>query len=96
MKLSASTSQQNVEKWEKERQDLEEDRIHDHSVADKFFKQDLTQGTDMLPRRGSSDMRVVPSRKETELKLLEEEALNPQGRGLVKAIVDSMDVQISQ
>lgn len=42
--LSACTSQENVEAWEVQRQTFERDRISDPSVADEFFKQDLTQG----------------------------------------------------
>ena len=38
----------------------------------------------------------VNSRKDTELQLLEEEALNPEGRGLVKAIIGALDIQVDQ
>lgn len=39
---------------------------------------------------------VVPSRKEAELELLEEEATRTDGRGMVEAIIGALDVQIDQ
>lgn len=47
--LSLSASPEDIEKWEAERQRFEEERISDPSVADKFFKQDLTQGLCVPP-----------------------------------------------
>ena len=44
-KLSANTTQENVDAWEAEHIGFEAERIHDHTVADEFFRLDLTQGT---------------------------------------------------
>ena len=39
---------------------------------------------------------TVKSRKETEVALLEEEAKNPEGKGLASAIIGALDVQVDQ
>ncbi|VDB96079.1 unnamed protein product [Peniophora sp. CBMAI 1063] len=79
--LSLCTSPENVVQWEEDRQAFERDRINDPSAGDRFFKQTLVQ---------------VPSRKDAELKLLEEEAAGSEGRGLVKAVIDSLDLVVDQ
>ncbi|VDC00896.1 unnamed protein product [Peniophora sp. CBMAI 1063] len=79
--LSLCTSPENVEQWEKDRQEFECDRINDPEAADRFFKNSLVQ---------------VPSRKDTELRLLEQEAGDAEGKGIVKAVIDAVDLQVDQ
>ncbi|VDB99537.1 unnamed protein product [Peniophora sp. CBMAI 1063] len=79
--LSACTSPENVTTWEAERLAFERDRINDSSIADTFFQHELVQ---------------VTSRKETEVQLLEQEASQLDGKGLVKAIIDAMNLQVDQ
>lgn len=39
---------------------------------------------------------IVPSRKDTELELLEEEAGNVDGKGIVQALIAALDLQVDQ
>ncbi|VDB96616.1 unnamed protein product [Peniophora sp. CBMAI 1063] len=80
-KLSECTTKDNVQEWENERRIFERDRITDPTAADRFFK---------------TDQHQVPSRKDAELHLLEEEAKKPEGKGLAKAIIDAVALQVDQ
>ncbi|VDC03262.1 unnamed protein product [Peniophora sp. CBMAI 1063] len=81
VKLSMNVSEADQTKWEMERQRFEHLQISDPLKADELFGAELTQ---------------VPSRKDTETELLEDEANLVQGGGLVQALISSVNLQVDQ
>ncbi|VDC03130.1 unnamed protein product [Peniophora sp. CBMAI 1063] len=79
--LSSCTTPENMEQWERDRQVLEQQRIDNLSYADLVFARDHIQ---------------VPSRKDLEGQLLEEEASHPEGHGLTEALINALDLQVDQ
>ena len=47
-KLSDCATPENLVEWERQRQELERDRIGNPAVADKYFAEELTQGASYM------------------------------------------------